>query len=169
MTDKTHEQFMAHAIERCRTRLADGTGAYSLALVVKDGEVVAEGSNAVEATHDAAAHSELIAIREAGRKLGTWNLSGCDLYVTFEPCVLCVAAIWWAKIDRVFFGAQLPDAPEFGKAELQALSDEVLRPAGERDRPYTQVMGEEAFDMFIDWWERERPDAPWVAGDAAAS
>src|SRR5687768_13782544 len=97
----TPEQFMRLAIDLSRRRMrAEGCAPFG-AVVVKDGVVVGEGVNEVEAKHDATSHGEVEAIRDAGRNLGTWDLSGCELYTTCEPCEMCVAAMFWAKIDRM--------------------------------------------------------------------
>lgn len=104
MTQK-HEQYMKQALFLAEE--AGGIGEVPVgAVVVKDGEIIASGYNQRELGHDATAHAEIIAIRRACQKLGTWRLSGCDLYVTLEPCPMCAGAIVNARIDRVFYGVK---------------------------------------------------------------
>ena len=99
-----HEGYMRRAIALCEEKMAAGEGGYCATLIVRDGEVIGEGWNNVAETHDATGHCEINAIRDAGRRTGNWDLSGSVLYTTWEPCVMCAAAIWWARIERVFYG-----------------------------------------------------------------
>lgn len=102
---KTHEEYMMQALELARIAANQGEVPVG-AVVVKDGEIVAYGYNRREFGNDATAHAELLAIQEACQKLGTWRLSGCDLYVTLEPCPMCAGAIVNARVDRVFYGTK---------------------------------------------------------------
>lgn len=102
---KTHEEYMMQALELARIAANQGEVPVG-AVVVKDGEIVACGYNRREFGNDATAHAELLAIQEACQKLGTWRLSGCDLYVTLEPCPMCAGAIVNARVDRVFYGTK---------------------------------------------------------------
>ena len=149
---------MRRAIELSRERMADGTGSYCASIVVKDGQVVGEGWNTVVQHHDPTAHCEVNAMRDAGRRLGSWDLSGCDLYTTWEPCPMCVAAIWLARIDRVYYANLLSDTAAFGM-DLEPLVQEVRLPVEQRSRPYERLLGEEALAVVRDWWERAQPEA----------
>ena len=108
------EGFMRRAIELSREKMESGAGGYCASLVVKEGEVVGEGWNTVLQSNDPTAHCEINAIRAAGQRLGTWDLSGCELYSTWEPCPMCVAAISWARISRVYYANLLSDAADLG-------------------------------------------------------
>ena len=102
---REHEEYMLQALSLAK--LAGEFGEVPVgAVIVKNGEIIAEAYNKREFGKDATAHAELLAIREACEKLGTWRLSGCDLYVTLEPCPMCAGAIVNARVDRVFFGAK---------------------------------------------------------------
>ena len=129
-------ELMRLAIEHSREQLASGAGSYCASLVVKDGEVIGKGCNIVVQESDPTAHCEIVAMREAGTRLGTWDLSGCELYTTWEPCPLCVAAIWLARIDRVYYANLLTDSLAFGM-DFEPLLREVAcagRPAFEAVR-----------------------------------
>jgi len=148
---------MRKAIELSREQLATGAGSYCASLVVKDGEVIGQGCNTVVQQSDPTAHCEINAMREACSRVGTWDLSGCELYTTWEPCPLCVAAIWLARIDRVYYANLLSDTLAFGM-DLEPLLREVRSPTGERSRPYERLLGEEALAVVEDWWKRARPE-----------
>ena len=149
-------EFMKRAIELSRETMDSGAGGYCASLVVKDGEVVAEGWNMVLQSNDPTAHCEIIAIRAAGQRLGTWDLSGCELYSTWEPCPMCVAAIWWARISRVYYANLLSDAADLGM-DVDGLLDEVRLPVSRRARPYERLLGDEALAVVQEWWGRTSP------------
>lgn len=153
--DKT--EFMRQTIELCREQMAAGTGSWCASIVVKDGQIVGEGWNMVAETNDPTGHCEVNAMRAAGRQLGTWDLSGCELFTTWEPCPLCVAAIWLARIDRVYYANLLTDAQRFGM-DFGPLLEEVRQPPQARTRPYERLLGQEAFAVVEEWWERMRPE-----------
>lgn len=96
-------------------------------------------------------------MREAGRHLGSWDLSGCELYTTWEPCPMCVAAIWWARIDRVYYANLLSDATKLGM-NIDGVIAEVRLPVDERSRPYERLLGDEAFAVVQRWWETSSPE-----------
>lgn len=96
------------------------------AVIVRLGSIVGEGRNMVGTTCDPSAHSEIVAIRDACRRLETTSLTGCDLYASCEPCAMCVAALWWAGIDRVFYGCSLEEAAALGFGDLELLKEVVL-------------------------------------------
>src|SRR6202034_531004 len=101
---------MQEAIRQAVENVRQGRGGPFGAVVVKDGSVIATGANSVTTTNDPTAHAEVIAIREACRALGTFQLTGCEIYTSCEPCPMCLGAIYWARPDRVFFGATAQDA-----------------------------------------------------------
>lgn len=110
---KRHE-YMQMAIEEAREGIRNGDGGPFGCVIVKEGEVVGKGHNMVLSNHDATAHGEVSAIREAGRVLGTHDLAGCTLYTTGEPCHMCLCAILWANIDKVYYGCTIADNARIG-------------------------------------------------------
>ncbi len=104
-----HEKYMKMAIDEARTGILNGHGGPFGTVIVKDGEVVAVGHNMVLLNNDPTAHGEISAIRAAGRRLGTFDLSGCTLYTTGEPCHMCLCACMWANIDKIYYGCTIAD------------------------------------------------------------
>jgi guanine deaminase len=148
--------FMEQAIELSREQMGSGLGSYCASLVVRDGEVVGQGWNTVVQENDPTAHCEINAMRDASGRLGTWDLSGCELYSTWEPCPMCVAAIFWARIDRVYYANLLADASDFG-VDVAGVMEEVRLPVDQRSRRYERLLGQEALAVVEEWWEREQP------------
>jgi len=114
MVDSLHAGFMARAIELAITHSADGTHGPFGAVVVHEGRVIGEGFNSVVANSDPTAHAEILAIRQAAQALGTHDLSSCTLYASCEPCPMCLAAIYWARIPSVYYAATHADAHDAG-------------------------------------------------------
>ena len=106
--------FMRRAIELARNGMTAGAGGPFGAVVVRDGRVVGEGWNRVIADGDPTAHGEIVAIRDAARRLGTYCLEGCQLYTTGQPCPMCLGAVYWARIDRVYYGFSITEAAAIG-------------------------------------------------------
>ncbi|MBK6966444.1 MAG: nucleoside deaminase [Bacteroidales bacterium] len=106
--------FMAEAIKLARQNISNGNGGPFGAVVVKDGIIIAKGSNHVTTWNDPTAHAEVVAIREACLKLGYFQLDGCDIYCSCEPCPMCLGAIYWARPDRIFYAAAREDAAKAG-------------------------------------------------------
>ena len=146
------EGYMRRAIALCKEKMAAGEGGYCATIIVRDGAVIGEGWNNVSENHDATGHCEINAIRDAGKRSGNWDLSGATLYTTWEPCVMCAAAIWWARIDRVFYGNLLSDAADLG-IDVEGLESEVATQSEQRGRPYRRLLGDETFAMFKAWWD----------------
>ena len=105
-------EFMNEAVAEAYAGIRAGDGGPFGCVIVKDGRIVARGHNRVLADHDPTAHGEIVALRATGRALGTYDLSGCTLYTSSEPCPMCAAAIAWANVDRVYFGCTARDADE---------------------------------------------------------
>jgi guanine deaminase len=120
------------------------------ALVVKDGVVIAEGANQVTRTNDPTAHAEIVAIREACRVLGEFQLAGCDIYTSCEPCPMCLGAIYWARPARVFFAATEADAGAAGFDDA-FIYRQIDMPPAERSIPMMQVVDEGATRPFEEW------------------
>ena len=146
------EGYMRRAIALCEEKMAAGEGGYCATIIVRDGAVIGEGWNDVAESHDATGHCEINAIRNAGARTRNWDLTGSTLYTTWEPCVMCAAAIWWARIERVFYGNLLSDAAALG-IDIAALDHEVATPSEQRGRPYRRLLGDETFAMFKTWWD----------------
>lgn len=120
------------------------------AVIVKDGRIVAEGTNMVTSTTDPTAHAEVTAIRRACAALGSFQLDGCDLYTSCEPCPMCLGAIYWARPGRVFYGGTHKDAAEFGFDD-SFIYQQTRLPVEQRHIPMKQVLGDEALAGFLEW------------------
>ena len=146
------EHFMARAIELAMENVRAGRGGPFAAVVVKDGRIVGEGTNRVTSTNDPTAHAEVVAIREACRTLGSFQLTACDIYTTCEPCPMCLGAIYWARPARVFYAATGEDAARFGFDD-SFISREMQQPLPKRKIPMMSMMREEALRIFPLWQE----------------
>ncbi len=150
-----HRAFMRHAVRLSAERMRDGAGGPFGAIVVRDGKVVAEGWNRVTSANDPTAHAEVTAIRDACAALGTFSLRGCDIYTSCEPCPMCLAAIYWARLDRVFFANSREDAAAIGFDDALIYA-EVSKPIADRVIPTTQLALPEAAAVFAEW--HAKPD-----------
>lgn len=119
-------------------------------MIVKDGAVVAEAANEVIATNDPTAHAEVLAIRKACRKLGGFELKGCEIFSSCEPCPMCLGAIYWARLDRIYFGNLDADASRIGFDD-SLIYEQLLQPHSQRKIPMLQMMREEALAAFRAW------------------
>jgi len=142
--------FMARAIELSLENVKSGRGGPFAAVVVKDGKIVAEGTNRVTSTNDPTAHAEVVAIREAARALGNFELTGCDLYTTCEPCPMCLGAIYWARPAKVYFANTAHDAAQIGFDD-RLIYEEFQLPHSRKRIPMGQLMREEALAAFQAW------------------
>ncbi|MGH9787322.1 MAG: nucleoside deaminase [Candidatus Acidiferrales bacterium] len=148
-------RYMARAIALSLENVRSGRGGPFAAVVVKDGKMIAEGTNQVTSANDPTAHAEIVAIREACRALNHFQLIGCEIYTTCEPCPMCLGAIYWARPARVYFAATAADAARFGFDD-SFIGQELQRPWAERQIPMAQMMGEEALAAFRLW--QQKPD-----------
>jgi len=146
---------MARAIELSIENVRSGRGGPFAAVVVKDGKIIAEAVNCVTSTNDPTAHAEVVAIRQACKKLGHFELKDCTIYTTCEPCPMCVGAIYWARPARVYFGGTAADAAKAGFDD-SFIYKEIARPRRSRKIPMISVMREEALAAFRAW--EEKPD-----------
>jgi guanine deaminase len=144
--------FMARAIQLAVDNVRSGRGGPFGCVVAKDGNVVAEGANQVTATNDPTAHAEVLAIRLACQKLQHFELKGCELYTSCEPCPMCLSAIYWARIDKLYFGSLAADAARVGFDD-SAIYREIAQPHSQRKIPTIQMMREEALAAFRAWEE----------------
>jgi len=143
---------MARAIELARkTALVEKAGGPFGCVIVKDGEVVAEGVNRVIADKDPTCHGEVAAIRSACQKLKTHDLSGCTLYTSCEPCPMCYAASWWARIDTIYYAATIQDAKEYGDFDDEPIYEAVKLPPSERALPALEIDREEMLKVWRDF------------------
>lgn len=141
---------MRRAIALSRETSQAGIGGPFGAVIARGGEVVAEGWNQVVSSNDPTAHAEVVAVRRACAALGTFNLSGCEVYTSCEPCPMCLGAIHWARIDRIWFANDRHDAAAIGFDD-EILYREIARPLTGRTTPIEQMMRAEAHDVFEQW------------------
>jgi tRNA(Arg) A34 adenosine deaminase TadA len=141
---------MRRAIVLALENVRSARGGPFAALIARDGEVIGEGTNSVTATNDPTAHAEIVAIRAACRALGAFQLSGCELYTTCEPCPMCLGAIYWARPARVFYAGVAADAADAGFDDA-FIYDELKRPPESRHIPMIQLMREESLAVFAAW------------------
>jgi guanine deaminase len=144
---------MSRAIHLSIENVLSGRGGPFGAVIVRDSRIVAEGVNRVTSTNDPTAHAEVVAIREACGKLGFFELKGCELYASCEPCPMCLGAIYWARLARIYFGAFAADASRIGFDD-SAIYHEFARPHSERSVPMAQMMREQALTAFRAWNEK---------------
>ncbi|MEQ1949285.1 MAG: nucleoside deaminase [Bryobacteraceae bacterium] len=142
--------FMNRAIELAVANVNSGKGGPFASVVVKDGKVVGEGTNLVTSTNDPTAHAEVVAIRAACAALGAFQLDGCDLYTTCEPCPMCLGAIYWARPERIFFGATAIDAANAGFSD-EFIYEQINVEHGQRQIPFVPMMREATLVCFEAW------------------
>lgn len=145
--DKT---FLNKAIQLAAEKSRDGTSGPFGAVIVKDGDIVGEGWNQVTEMCDPSAHAEIMAIRQAGKKLCTHDLGGCELYASCEPCPMCLSAIYWARIDRVYYACCASDAADAGFDD-EMIRRELLLPPSERGLRTAQECREQGLAVFRQW------------------
>lgn len=145
------EEYMERAIELARAGMNRGEGGPFGAVVVRDGEVLGEGWNQVLATNDPTAHGEVVAIRDACRKIGSFSLEGSEIFTTGQPCPMCLGAIYWARIGKIHFGFDLTDAARIGFDDREFFRQVSLE-AVERKVPEGQV-GQVGKEMALELLE----------------
>ena len=141
---------MREAIRQATENVRSGRGGPFGALVVKDGHVVAVGTNLVTSANDPTAHAEVNAIREACRVLGAFQLGGCEIYTSCEPCPMCLGAIYWARPDHVYFAATASDAADAGFDD-SFIYEELKQAHSERQIPFEPMMREAGLEPFREW------------------
>jgi len=141
--------FMRRAIEIACENVKNNGGPFG-ALVVKDGQIIAESGNSVVEDADPTAHAEVNAIRKACKALGTHQLDGCEIYSSCEPCPMCLSAIYWARIDRLYFSASKLDAEDAGFLD-RFIYDEIALPITERGLKSEQIELENSCNPFKEW------------------
>lgn len=154
MNDQAHINFMKEAIRISIENVDSGDGGPFGALVVREGQIIARGRNLVTGTNDPTAHAEVVAIRNACRAINSFQLQGCYIYSSCEPCPMCLGAIYWARPEKLFFAAGKTDAAEYGFDD-HFIYDELSKPFNERLIEATQMLREHAIGAFIKWKESE--------------
>jgi len=152
---KTPEDFMRETIRLSLENVQSGNGGPFAAIVVKDGNIIATGTNIVTSTNDPTAHAEVTAIRNACKKLGDFQLEDCDIYTSCEPCPMCLGAMYWARPNRIFYGNTREDAANIGFDD-DFIYREIPLPPSERSFPLQPLLREEALAAFVAW--TEKPD-----------
>jgi tRNA(Arg) A34 adenosine deaminase TadA len=143
---------MRRAIALATQNVSSGAGGPFAAVVVRQGQIVGEGVNTVTVAHDPTAHGEVNAIRAACKALDSFSLAGCELYTSCQPCPMCLAACYWARLDVVYYGANAADAARAGFDDA-FLYEEFRKDDSARALPTTQLLGDEAWTSFAAWIE----------------
>ncbi len=149
MNQDIHARYMQRAINLAKKSVEAGGGPFG-ALIVKDGEVVALGHNRVTLDKDPTAHAEVSVIRKACKKLDTFDLSGCDIYTSCEPCPMCLSAIYWAHIDNIYYGCTKADAKDIGFDDSFIYDQIDLKPE-KRSIPTSHILRDQALEAFHLW------------------
>jgi guanine deaminase len=156
MNEKEQQQsFMRQAIDLAAANLISLKGGPFGAVVVKDGRIVGRGANAVTSSNDPTAHAEVMAIRDACKNLNTFQLDGCEIYSSCEPCPMCLGAIYWARPSKLYFAAGRQDAANAGFDDSY-IYEQIPLPANQRDIITKQFLTEEAVVVFNDWIKMEQ-------------
>ena len=146
------KEFMLRAIELARSNIKNLNGGPFGAVIVKDGKIIGEGSNHVLANNDPTAHAEIVAIREACKNLSSFQLDGCEIYSSCEPCPMCLGAIYWARPAKLYFAAGREDASG-ADFDDSLIYKEVSLPINERQIPTEQFLKKESQAVFNEWNE----------------
>ncbi len=144
------EIFMRRAIELARQGMNSGAGGPFGAVVVRDGVIVGEGWNRVVGTNDPTAHGEVTAIRDACARLGTFSLAGCEIHTTGQPCPMCLGAIHWARIGRIYYGFRIEDAAAIGFDDTEFFREMNLPPE-QRKIPSAELCRDEALELAAEY------------------
>src|SRR5271168_2186937 len=150
MADVFNPEFLRRAIELARENVLAGKGGPFAAVIVRDGQVVAEAANSVTTTNDPTAHGEINAIRKACAALGSFSLAGCEIYSSCEPCPMCLAAIYWARLGAIYYGSGQEDAAKVGFDDA-FLYEEFRKDSENRTISCVQLLQDEAWEAFATW------------------
>lgn len=148
--EKNKNKFMREAIRLSVDNVKSNTGGPFGAVIVKDGKIIAKGTNQVTAKNDPTAHAEVVAIRAACQILDTFQLDGCEIYTSCEPCPMCLGAIYWARPDKVYFANSKSDAAHI-QFDDQFIYEEIAKPIADRKLFTQQMLREEALEAFKIW------------------
>jgi tRNA(Arg) A34 adenosine deaminase TadA len=144
------QKFMRIAIDLATQNVLSGAGGPFGAVIVKDGNIIATGVNKVTASNDPTAHAEVTAIRAAAATLGSFELTGCTIYSSCEPCPMCLGAIYWSRLEALYFGSTAADAADAGFDD-SLFYDELRKPIAARSLPTTNLMRDDAAASFKAW------------------
>jgi guanine deaminase len=147
-----NSSYMLEAIRLSLANVEEGKGGPFGAVVVKDGVIIAHGANEVTTSNDPTAHAEVVAIRRACKALNTFQLDGCEIYTSCEPCPMCLGAIYWARPSKLFYANSKEDAAKI-QFDDQFIYEEIAKPIAERKLFTQQIMREEALEAFKKWSE----------------
>jgi tRNA(Arg) A34 adenosine deaminase TadA len=154
MKMKNHEEFMSEAVKAALKGMSNNEGGPFGCIIVKNGEIIGSGNNKVTSTNDPTAHAEVTAIRDACKNIGSFQLDGCIIYTSCEPCPMCLGAIYWARPDKVYYGSNQQDAANIGFDD-EFIYKEIALPYEKRSIPFEQVGREIALEPFIKWSEKQ--------------
>ncbi|MEI7596119.1 MAG: nucleoside deaminase [Bacteroidota bacterium] len=143
-------KYMAEAIRLSIENVQSSIGGPFGAVIVKDDRIIATGNNQVTSSNDPTAHAEIVAIRSASKTLNTFDLSGCEIYTSCEPCPMCLSAIYWAKINTVYYANTKEDAANIGFND-QFIYEELEKPKANRSIKMKQMLRDEANEAFMIW------------------
>lgn len=141
---------MQRAIELAGLGSSNNQGGPFGCVIVKNGEIIGEGFNTVTSTNDPTAHAEIVAIRQACKNLGSFQLEDCEIYTSCEPCPMCLGAIYWARPSKVYYACTRSDAAQAGFDD-QFIYHEITTSMTDRTIPFSQIMREEAITKFNEW------------------
>jgi len=148
------EKFMTEAVNAALKGMNNNEGGPFGCIVVKNGQIVGRGNNKVTSTNDPTAHAEVNAIRDACKNLDSFQLDGCEIYTSCEPCPMCLGAIYWARPDKVYYGSNQSDAANIGFDDA-FIYEEIPLPYSERSIPFEQLAREIALEPFQEWTKKE--------------
>lgn len=151
---KDREKFIKEAINLAKKNVLSGKGGPFGAIIVKNGEIIARGTNLVTSINDPTAHAEVIAIRQACKKLNTFKLDECEIYCSCEPCPMCLGAIYWARLKAIYFAATKQDAAK-SDFDDSFIYKEIDLPVQKRKIPTQQIFIDEALSPFKEWDKKE--------------
>ena len=149
-----HKQYMQEAVTAALKGMQNNEGGPFGCVIVKDGKIIGKGNNKVTSTNDPTAHAEVTAIRDACKNLGSFQLEGCILYTSCEPCPMCLGAIYWARPEKVYYGSTKTDAAHIGFDD-DFIYEELKFPYADRSIPFEQLAPEVAITPFQEWATKE--------------
>ncbi len=154
MISEKDKEYLQQAIDLAKEGMRNNLGGPFGAIVVKDDKVVGQGNNRVTSSNDPTAHAEVVAIRDACQQLQTYQLSGCTLYTSCEPCPMCLGAIYWARPERIVYAATHKDADRIAGFDDQFIYKEMALPLTERKIPAYQALRNEGLAVFQEWQDK---------------
>jgi len=147
-------KFMQEAIDLSRKGMEEGKGGPFGCVIVKDGEIIGRGNNSVLSLNDPTAHAEIMAIRDACKNLGHFQLDGCEIYTSCEPCPMCLGALYWARPSKIYYANDKTDAALAGFDD-EFIYQELDTPPSDRRIPMVQMTNSEALNVFEEWIKKE--------------